>query len=157
MIKFKDFNKRNYERLLEMMLDFYASDALDTPLSKDIIEKLLNDILSKEYAIKGVEVYFGNELAGFGVFTTYYATEVAGLTIQLEDLYILPEHRSRGIARTYFKWIRSKFPEAARFRLEVEPNNTRAIQLYDKVGFKGIAYNQMAYDVDPKEIEGFYR
>lgn len=129
------------------MYVFYTSVTLDTPLDKSIVQKLLEDILSKKYSVKGIEAYYKDKLVGFGVITSYYTSEVAGETIQLEDLYIEDGYRSKGIAKEYFSKVRETYPDAKRFRLEVCSTNERAIKLYEELGFKQIAYNQMVIDI----------
>ncbi|MBC2577050.1 GNAT family N-acetyltransferase [Peptostreptococcus russellii] len=148
MILFKNFDKKNYDSLLKMMLEFYSSDAVDQPIDKEIVNKLLDDILSGEYSIKGVEAYYDNELVGFGVITSYYASEVAGITIQLEDLFIKEDYRSKGIAKSYFKTVMENHPEAVRFRLEVCASNTKAIDLYKRMGFEKLEYDQMIFNIE---------
>lgn len=146
MIEFEEFKMENYDNLLNMMLYFYQSDAVDHPLDGVIVQKLLDDILSKKYSIKGYEAMYGGDLVGFGIVTSYYASEVAGITIQLEDLYIIKEYRSKGIAKEYFARVKEAFPQAARFRLEVCSSNERAIELYKKLGFEELEYMQMVDD-----------
>ena len=152
MILFKNFDKKNYDSLLKMMLEFYSSDAVDQPIDKEIVNKLLDDILSGKESIKGIEAYYDNKLVGFGVITSYYASEVAGITIQLEDLFIKEEYRSKGIAKDYFKKVMENHPEAVRFRLEVCASNTKAIDLYKRMGFEKLEYEQMIFNIgDSKE------
>lgn len=151
MILFKHFEEKNYDVLLKMMLEFYSSEAVDQPLSEEIVTKLLDDILSGEYGIKGVEAYYDNELVGFGVITSYYASEVAGITIQLEDLFIKEKYRSKGIAKSYFKTIMENHPEAVRFRLEVCASNIKAIELYKRMGFEKLEYDQMVFNIEENE------
>lgn len=146
MIEFFEYKKENYDNLFEMMIGFYTSDAVDHPIEERIIRKLLDDIISNEYSVKGVEIYSDKELVGFGILTSYYTSEVAGINIQLEDLYIAPEYRSKGIAKKYFAYVMEKYPNAARFRLEVSPSNNRAIKLYSELGFEILDYNQMILD-----------
>lgn len=151
MIEFKLFQRQNYDKLKEMMLTFYTSEAVDEALDEEIILKLLDDILSGEYSVKGIEAYYKDSLVGFGVVTSYYSSEVAGLTIQLEDLYIESKYRSKGIAKEYFSAVRKNYSDAARFRLEVCPTNERAIKLYEELGFKTLKYSQMIIDIDDEE------
>lgn len=77
MVKFEDFKKENYDDLLSMMMHFYRSDAVADPVDESIIERLLNDILSREHSIKGYEARYDGNLVGFGIVTSYYASEVA--------------------------------------------------------------------------------
>ena len=146
MVKFEDFKKENYEDLLGMMKLFYRSDAVADPVDESIIERLLNDILSREHSIRGYEARYDGNLVGFGIVTSYYASEVAGITIQLEDLFISEDYRSMGIAQEYFAKVKDDFPEAARYRLEVCASNQRAIDLYKRLGFEVLEYVQMVDD-----------
>lgn len=146
MIKFEYFKKENYEDLLEMMMDFYRSEAVTEPLDKSLIERLLEDILSKKHPIWGYEAIYDDILVGFGIVTKYYASEVAGPTLQLEDLYIREAYRSKGIAKKYFAKVKADFPNVKRLRLEVCSSNKKAIKLYKKLGFEVLDYIQMVDD-----------
>ena len=146
MIKFNLFEDENYDELLDMMTEFYTSDAVDTPLKKEVITRLLDDILSRKHSIKGIEIHYKKSLVGFGTITTYYTSEIAGETVQLEDLFIKDEYRSKGIAKKYFNEIMDRYKDAKRFRLEVCATNLRAIKLYKEIGFRDLNYNQMTID-----------
>ena len=146
MIKFEYFKKENYEDLLEMMMCFYRSEAVTEPLDKSLIERLLEDILSKKHPIWGYEAIYDGILVGFGIVTKYYASEVAGPTLQLEDLYIREAYRSKGIAKKYFAKVKADFPNVKRLRLEVCSSNKKAIKLYKKLGFEVLDYIQMVDD-----------
>src|SRR3712207_2259643 len=99
MINFREFTKNNSNELYEMMKEFYRSDAVDHPIDLEVIKRLLEDILEGKHEIIGYEVIYDDNLVGFGVVTRYYTSEVAGMTIQMEDLYIQEEYRSKGIAK----------------------------------------------------------
>lgn len=146
MIEFYEYQDDNYDKLYDMMVEFYRSDAVDHPIDTKIIRRLLDDIMSKRFSVNGYEVHYSGNLVGFGVVTTYYTSEVAGINVQLEDLYICPDYRSKGIARLYFKYIMNEFKDASRFRLEVSPRNVRAEKLYRELGFEILEYNQMILD-----------
>ena len=65
----------------------------------------------------------------------------------VEELYVRPAFQGRGCARQFFTWLEEHFP-AARYRLEVEPENERAMALYRRVGFEPLPYAQMILDRD---------
>lgn len=148
MIAFKLFDSQNYNELLAMMTGFYMSEALEQALDQKIIVKLLRDILSGNYNIRGYEIYDDGQLAGFGVITVYYASEVAGINVQLEDLYIKSEFRGKGIGTAYFKMIKNSYGSAARFRLEVSLHNQKVMKLYESLGFRQLGYTQMVLEPD---------
>jgi ribosomal protein S18 acetylase RimI-like enzyme len=45
------------------------------------------------------------------------------------------------------QFMEQEYPSAKRFRLEVSKENTRAIELYRKLGYEVLEYVQMVKDV----------
>ena len=60
----------------------------------------------------------------------------------VDELFVLPKFRGRGIAKEFFKFSEGLSGYAA-LRLEAEPDNERAIKLYKSLGFKPLPYLQM--------------
>lgn len=56
-----------------------------------------------------------------------------------------PNHRKKGFATFLLKWVMAKAPEAQKFFLDVECQNTAAISLYKKLGFKTISIRKGYY------------
>ena len=67
--------------------------------------------------------------------------------VWLEELYIRAEFRSRGLGSEFFRQVTEENRDARRFRLEVEPENVRAIALYRRLGYENLPYVQMIRDV----------
>ncbi len=74
--------------------------------------------------------------------THMYATE-AGSCVMIEELFIEPQLRGQGLGHAFFDWLFSAYPDTARFRLEVTPENSRTAALYEKMGFEPLTYCQM--------------
>lgn len=63
--------------------------------------------------------------------------ETNGNEIYLDSLYVVPEHRNKGIASSLIKEaIKRHKGKGKPFGLLVEPNNTKAHKLYKELGFK---------------------
>ena len=58
-----------------------------------------------------------------------------------------PEGRGKGYGTTFFSELRQRYPSAARFRLEVEPDNDGAKALYSRMGYEALNYGQMVLDI----------
>ena len=56
-------------------------------------------------------------------------------TAQLVQLYVDPECQGQGIGRDLFAELETCFPDAETMRLEVAPENARAIAFYKGLGF----------------------
>ena len=59
-----------------------------------------------------------------------------------ENPYMKPESRGFGIGSHFFRYIKEKYPDAV-LRLEVEPENERAIHVYKKAGYEVLPYMEM--------------
>lgn len=53
-----------------------------------------------------------------------------------------------GLGSAFFSWLEQTLP-AARYRLEVEPDNLGAIRLYRRKGYAPLPYLQMVRDFPP--------
>ncbi len=84
----------------------------------------------------------GNKYSGYAMLAKSFSTEFGKNCIWIEDLYIVPSARSRGIGRAFFDFVRKKYPDCV-LRLEVEKENVRAIALYEKCGYKTLPYSEM--------------
>lgn len=124
---------------------FYASAAVahDVPASYHLttFEELMNsEVYQSGYilAVDGVS-------AGYALVSKTFSREAGGTVWWLEELYILPEYRGKGLGRSYFDFIEKVAAEngVRRLRLEVEPDNTRAAKLYSALGYKPLNYSQM--------------
>ena len=71
--------------------------------------------------------------------------------LALERLYVLPERQGKRIGDKLLREVLRRFPEASKIRLEVDPENTKAISFYQKYGLRAIASgNTCGGDEDAK-------
>ena len=67
--------------------------------------------------------------------------------IWVEELYVRPQYQGRGLGGAFFRFLEETYAgQAARIRLEVEPDNDGARRLYGRVGFEELPYMQMCRD-----------
>lgn len=127
---------------------FYSSTAVDHLVSKDNFFKTFKECLNENPYCHGVMVEYEKNIVGFGLIALTYSNEAGGLVVWLEELYILEEFRSKGLGKELFEYAYTTFPNAKRFRLEVTPVNTRAINLYKSLGYEILDYIQMYKDIN---------
>lgn len=82
---------------------------------------------------------------GYGIICFYYSQEAGGICVLFDELYVRGDFRSRGFGRAYFEYVFKNCP-AARYVLEIEPDNVRARALYERLGFKELGYTRMYRD-----------
>ena len=74
-----------------------------------------------------------------------FSQEAGGVSVTIEEIYIDPDYRSRGLATEFFDWLKAQ-PGIMRLRLEVEDYNEGAKRLYERMGFELLPYLQMVID-----------
>lgn len=132
---------------IEMMQEFYSSDAVLHELPLSTIKRCFEDASGSCPYIVGYIFESGSDILGFALVSKGYSTESGGICIQIEDLFIRPGFRGSGAGREFLQYIENTYKEnARRLRLEVEPKNTKAISLYKRMGFKELPYFQMIKD-----------
>jgi ribosomal protein S18 acetylase RimI-like enzyme len=77
------------------------------------------------------------ELSGYSVLVHHWSNEYGGIIVLLDELYVKPASRHRGLARGLLEMIKRERPwNASAVLLEVSRSNKRAQRLYESVGFK---------------------
>lgn len=64
----------------------------------------------------------------------------------LEELYLLPDYRSRGLGRAMFSYLEQN-SGAAESGLRLSPITARALALYRALGYQDLDYLQMYKDL----------
>lgn len=142
--KIKKEDKKEFFTLLD---EFYHSSAVLHPVPKSHYESIYNELISQSpYAV----AYFikeGEQIAGFAQLSFTFSTEAGGMVLWVEELYIRPQFRGKGLGSAFFQFLEEEYGKSmARFRLEIEPDNERAKKLYKRMGFKTLGYLQMIKD-----------
>lgn len=130
------------EEVLSMMRTFYASDAVWSNGSDEIFAADVDACLSDSPYLEGYVFEDDGVLQGYAMVAKSFSTEFGKPCMWLEDIYVAPEFRDRGMGSAFMSYIQNKYPDAI-FRLEVEPENERAVHVYEKCGFVVIPYMEM--------------
>ena len=129
--------------ILRMMRVFYDSPAVDHTAPDEILERDIDDCLRDFPFLEGFTIEQDGCIIGYAMTAVSYTTEYGGICIWLEDLFLQPAYRHCGIAGEVFAFIEAAYPDAVRFKLEVEPENTSAVSCYEKYGFHTSPYGLM--------------
>ncbi len=135
--------QENQGALIALMREFYHSPAVLAPVPDAHFEATCAEILSGSPFAAAFLVREADENAGYAQFSFTYSNEAGGMVVWIEELYIRPAFQNRGLGRACLEQIRARYPRAARFRLEVEPENEAARRLYARLGYVSLPYAQM--------------
>jgi GNAT superfamily N-acetyltransferase len=124
------------DRLLPMIRDFYEFERL--PYDAALLRKLLSLLIVDDRLGRLIVFELQNDLIGYMVLGFGFSLEFHGRDCLIDEFYVRPEHRSRGIgaAAVEFasKLCRDLGIEAV--RLEADHTNVRGHEFYKRLGFK---------------------
>ena len=130
---------------LEMAYEFYHSEAVLHPIPEARHARAFDEMMRSDAYMEGVIFESDGEIAGYALLCKTYSQEAGGLAVWIDELYLRPAFRSRGMGKAFFAELPKLIP-AARYRLEIEPDNARAEKLYRAMGFEVLEYKQMVLD-----------
>ena len=146
--KMRSEDKKTY---MEMAREFYHSDAVLHPVPDTYFERTADEALRSDVYAEIFLFECENEAAGYGLIAKTYSQEAGGMVWWIEEVYVREAFRSKGIGREFFAYLdKVKGSAGTRMRLEVEEDNTRAVALYKKLGYKPLEYAQMIKDAPLK-------
>lgn len=129
---------------IALVQQFYSSDAVQHAIPRAHIEATFEEMMQSDVYAEGYIATHDGQPAGYALIAKTFSCEGGGLTVWIEEAFILPEYRSLGLGSELFSAIEAEYGQTlARMRLEIEPGNKRAKNLYQKLGFKELPYRQM--------------
>ena len=134
--------EKDRKQVLEMMRVFYASPAVWSNGSEEIFEADFAACISDSPFLEGYIFENAQDIQGYAMVAKSFSTEFGKPCIWIEDLYLQPEYRGKGIGRSFFSFLETQYPGWA-FRLESEPENEPAVHLYRSCGFKDFPYMEL--------------
>lgn len=142
-----DFEIRNMiktdkDEVLSMMKEFYSSDAVFTNGSDEIFNCDFENCINENPFLEGFVFYNKTDILGYAMIAKSFSTEFGKQCIWLEDLYLKSDFRGHKIVPKFIEYIKNYYQNAI-FRLEAEKENTHAMHVYKKLGFKELPYIEM--------------
>jgi GNAT superfamily N-acetyltransferase len=140
----RKFVPEDREDYISFSTEFYNSSAVDKPVPREHFEQGFDEMMRSDVYVQGYMLVCDGNNVGYCVTMKTYSVEAGGITIWIDELFVLEEYRSKGLGRELFKYIEENGDKKLRrIRLEVELENGRAISLYKKMGFEPAPYDGM--------------
>ena len=140
----RKFVPEDREDYMRFSTEFYNSSAVDKPVPREHFEQGFDEMMRSDVYVQGYMLVCDGNNVGYCVTMKTYSVEAGGITIWIDELFVLEEYRSKGLGRELFKYIEENGDKKLRrIRLEVELENGRAISLYKKMGFEPAPYDGM--------------
>ena len=132
-----------------MAEEFYHSDAVLHPIPAEYHRRAFSEMMRSGQYLSGFIFTDGDNTAGFAVTNRMMQHEAGGVMVWVEDLYIRPAYRGQGLGSRFLAWLEEQLRgDAVMLRLETEPENERAQELYYRLGYENLNYLQMIKRLD---------
>ena len=133
-IKYDEKLKR---ALCSMIYKLYAEDPEGEPMSQEKIDMTIEQAKAypdrlRIYIIENEEC----EIIGYAIIQLIWSNEWGGLTANIDEMYIVESARGQGVGSGFIKAVSKLIPDVNRVTLEVTPSNRKALELYEKLGFR---------------------
>ena len=118
--------------LIQALAEYENLSHLVTGNSQELAKHLYGDHPCAEVIVAEVE----GKIVGFALFFQNYSTFLTKPGIYLEDLFVLPEYRRRGIAKAILRYLADLAiaRDVGRLEWSVLDWNQNAIAFYEKIG-----------------------
>ena len=138
----REMEEQDRPCVLEMMRTFYASPAVWTSGSEEIFARDFEMCISDSPYLEGYILEEEGQIQGYAMIAKSYSTEFGRPCVWIEDLYVREDCRGQGLGSSFLKFIRQQYPDCL-LRLEVEEENQKAIDTYQKCGYTSLPYMEM--------------
>jgi len=127
------------ELIVEMCLALNREDPGE-PVSAEQLRTTL--AVFREEPTRGRAIVLAEDgtVVGYALLVSFWSNEYGGEICAIDELYVAPAHRNRGLGTSLFDAAandRALWPRApVALELEVSPDNARARALYERLGFR---------------------
>ena len=124
------------DRLLPLMRDFYAFERLDYDEAR--LRHLIAELISDQTLGRLILFACSNELLGYMVLGFGFSLEFHGRDCLLDEFYVRPEHRRKGIGKAAVEFALETCRNLGikAVHLEADHFNVRGHEFYKRLGFK---------------------
>jgi ribosomal protein S18 acetylase RimI-like enzyme len=122
--------------LIELVREFHKNEKL--PFDENIDSDVLRHFLADKSLGKAYLVQQEDEVLGYIILTLGYSLEYRGRDAFIDEFYIRPTHRGKGIGTQMLAFAEDACRELGvrSLHLEVDLENSDAQRLYDRVGYQ---------------------
>lgn len=132
------------QQYVSLAIEFYNSPAVVHSIPEHYINNAWDELMREHSYLNAYIIEDRGEPAGFALLSTTFSQEAGGKVVWIEELYIREEYRGRGLGSEFLGFVKDKVePYVSRIRLEIEPSNEYAKEMYTSIGFEMLPYLQM--------------
>ena len=140
--------QKDRQTYLRLSGQFYASEAVAHAVPEEHFQRTFAEMMRSNAYVLGYLLEEEGEAAGYALLARTFSAEAGGQVVWIEELYITPDFRGRGLGSAFLQYLEEHLPEGVtRLRLEIAPDNQGARSLYLRKGFTPLPYEQMVREL----------
>ncbi len=127
------------DAIVAMSLALYAEDPASRPVAEAQVRRTLEAFRALPARGRAVVLEVDGQPAGYAFLVSFWSNELGGEICTIDELYVRPDWRSRGLASRLVEALEPGHLWPGRpvaLELEVSPDNGRALALYERLGFR---------------------
>ena len=140
---FDRIRKEDHDEFVAMGREFYNSPAVLHSIPDENFERTFGLLMDSSSFADCIMFRDGDTVCGYALLALTYSNEAGGMVVWIEEIYVKPQYRGKGIGGAFFEYFDREYKDIARIRLEIYPENKKAAELYRKNGFTELGYQQM--------------
>jgi len=130
------------DAIVAMFMALNAEDPGPAPAEPQQMRVTLDRLRIEPYRGRAAVCEMNGRVVGYSLLIAFWSNELGGEICTIDELYVSPEYRSRGLATALFTELLERDSRLwnaspAALALEVSPHNDRARALYERLGFVG--------------------
>jgi ribosomal protein S18 acetylase RimI-like enzyme len=132
---FRAFLPADATAVSQLMQQLSVEDAGGKPVTPEKAERTFSALTEHPDFGQITVVEIDGTVVGYAILINFWSNEFGGNMLTIDELYIAPDFRGQGIGTQFIQQIIVTHPSAVAFQLEVSPENKRANELYQRLGF----------------------
>lgn len=143
-MKIRFVEEKDRENFVKLASALYLSAAVHESIPVEHHQRTFDLLMKGTPFADGFVFEEDCQVVGYGLIANTWSNEAGGRAIWIEEIFVLPEYRARGIATAFIQYIRNEYGrDAAWIRLEVSQDNPQARKLYTGLGFEKLPYEEL--------------
>ena len=135
-LRFEPSSGEDLPALQAMVLGLYTEDSCGQPMSVEKIRDTVAELSARPDKGRIVLFRLAGTVVGYAIVLNFWSNEYGGDLLVVDELYVRPGWRRRGIAGAFIAQLCDQTgPVAKGLMLELTPGNQRALDLYRRQGF----------------------
>ena len=132
--------------LAGMMESLYQEDPFAPDAKREQFPRTIQHLLACPDQGRIVLFVERDAVCGYALLIPFWSNEFGGNVVVIDEIYVRPNFRNRGIAKAFFSLVTAEKPfNAVAMGLEVSPDNSAARRLYASLGFEPRTNLAMTY------------